>query len=863
MPLFKRSNADGNPLNSLFVKCTFMVILCVLGVVGTITVNESRSKTKLTEKALSERASEVTGLLSMQLGGAIRFGNSEAISGVVSGVIEAASPDATGARVVNINGDVLYDSFPGTLDTAAIESLTSQAISEAQPVASPDGFTKAVPVFFGDDRALAGVVVTDWDATHQLALLRMTQNENLMLGSIAMLVGLILSGFFLRTQMSKPLTRIECAMTSVAEGSYDVDVPFTARGDEIGKISRRLDSFRVSLADAKEAERESAFKSAAFGGSSAPMMMADEKLSVIFINPSCDALLNTLEADITKLWHGFKADTALGSNLTDFQPLKAITDKILASGQTAFPLSEVVKIGDHLVELSLNAALDEHGNMIGAVIQWSDRTKAARNAAVLDAIDENQIRVEFNAKGQVLGANGNAETLFGSDAEALKQKTFDSCFVSNADGTLTAAQMLGAVLRGEPLFGQFKLLSSTGETEKQVDGSFAAVLNPEGSVERVIFLGTDVSENTVLLRKAEEERLHISQEQAAVVEALGVALKGLADGDLTKEITNTFPSDYESLRRDFNLAVESLRNAVGAVTHNADSIRNEAQEITSAADDLSRRTEKQAATLEETAAALDELTSSVRSAALGADEASRISAEAQTNAETGGEISRQTVIAMNGIKNSSQEISKITSVIDDIAFQTNLLALNAGVEAARAGEAGRGFAVVATEVRALAQRSSDAAREINTLISDSGEQVRQGVELVDKTGDALAAIVNSVAEISQRVSGIASSSKEQSVGLNEINSAVNDLDHVTQQNAAMFEETTAASHALTAEADALVAAVSKFELGTLSAIARGNDKARPAQEERVAQPRPRSDGNAALAVDHNQAEQLDAGWEEF
>ena len=663
--------------------------------------------------------------------------------------------------------------------------------------------------------------------------------------------------------MSKPLVRIESAMSSVAEGLYDIEVPFAKRGDEIGRIARRLDSFRISLAEAKAAERESAFKSAAFGGSSAPMMMADENLSVLFVNPSCEALLSAMNSDIAKAWNNFKSDEVLGSNLQDFAPLQGITKQIMASGQSAFPLSEVVKLGDHLVELSLNAALDERGNMIGAVIQWSDLTKAARNAAVLDAIDENQLRVEFDATGKIIGVNANVETLFGASADGLVNKAFNEFFDANADSSLTGTQMLELVLRGEPLFGQFVVSSSAGKTNKQVDGSFAAVSNPEGSVERIIFLGTDVSESASLIRQAEEERMRVSQQQASVVEALGVALKGLADGDLTNEITSTFPSDYERLRRDFNLAVESLRNAVGAVTQNADSIRNEAQEITSAADDLSRRTEKQAATLEETAAALDQLTSSVRSAAQGADEASRISAEAQTNAESGGEISRQTVIAMNGIKNSSQEISKITSVIDDIAFQTNLLALNAGVEAARAGEAGRGFAVVATEVRALAQRSSDAAREINALISDSGEQVKLGVDLVDRTGEALSAIVTSVAEISQRVSGIASSSKEQSVGLNEINSAVNDLDHVTQQNAAMFEETTAASHALTAEADSLVAAVTKFNLGTHKAAANLREEAKPNEMEQVARRSIASDGNTALALDQEDVADLDAGWEEF
>ncbi len=310
-----------------------------------------------------------------------------------------------------------------------------------------------------------------------------------------------------------------------------------------------------------------------------------------------------------------------------------------------------------------------------------------------------------------------------------------------------------------------------------------------------------------------KEREARTEAQNKVVVALGQGLHKLVEGDLTGKITEAFPSDYEKLRADFNLALDSLCNAVGAVTNNAETIRHEADEITSAADDLSRRTEKQAATLEETAAALDELTSSVQSAASGASEASDMSNQAKTNAEKGGAVAREAVEAMEGIKNSSSEISKITQVIEEIAFQTNLLALNAGVEAARAGDAGRGFAVVATEVRALAQRSSDAAREINQLISDSSGKVEQGFELVDETGKALNAILDSVSEIAGRINSIAASAQEQAQGIKEINSAVNDLDHVTQQNAAMFEETTAASHALKQETVSLVSTVEKFKLG--------------------------------------------------
>ncbi|MEP1496434.1 methyl-accepting chemotaxis protein, partial [Pseudophaeobacter sp.] len=223
-------------------------------------------------------------------------------------------------------------------------------------------------------------------------------------------------------------------------------------------------------------------------------------------------------------------------------------------------------------------------------------------------------------------------------------------------------------------------------------------------------------------------------------------------------------------------------------------------------------TESQAATLEETAAALDELTASVRSAAEGASSVEATMEAAKKEAEISGEVVQSAVSAMTEIEQSSNHIGQIISVIDDIAFQTNLLALNAGVEAARAGEAGKGFAVVASEVRALAQRSSDAAMEIKTLIGDSSKQVARGVDLVGKAGEALDSIVGQVSHISKLVSGIAEGAVEQSTGLNEINTGVTQLDQVTQQNAAMVEEATAAGHMLNADSSKLAELVAIFKL---------------------------------------------------
>ncbi len=317
---------------------------------------------------------------------------------------------------------------------------------------------------------------------------------------------------------------------------------------------------------------------------------------------------------------------------------------------------------------------------------------------------------------------------------------------------------------------------------------------------------------------AEREKARAATEataaaQALVMNNLAAGLERLAAGDLLFRLNAAFAPEYEKLRADFNATVESLERTIQSVAANAQGVRSGAGEITQSADDLSRRTEQQAASLEQTAAALDEITATVRKTAEGANEARNVVQAAKADAERSGSVVSETVAAMSGIESSSKQISSIIGVIDEIAFQTNLLALNAGVEAARAGDAGRGFAVVATEVRALAQRSAGAAKEIKALIEASGSQVEAGVKLVGETGRALTRIVQQVERLNVLVSDIAGSAQEQAAGLNQVNSAVNQMDQVTQQNAAMVEESTAASHALAEEAEVLATLVGHFRLG--------------------------------------------------
>lgn len=324
--------------------------------------------------------------------------------------------------------------------------------------------------------------------------------------------------------------------------------------------------------------------------------------------------------------------------------------------------------------------------------------------------------------------------------------------------------------------------------------------------------------NADLKMGADREHVRLQAEAAAqkrlreATDGLANGLRRLAAGDLAFRIEVPFAPEFETLRHDLNSAVKQLGETLHAVAGSAGAIETGSHEISQAANDLSRRTEQQAASLEETAAALDEITANVTNSSRRAEEARAVTAEANASASASGTIVTNAVDAMRKIEDSSSQVSNIIGVIDEIAFQTNLLALNAGVEAARAGDAGKGFAVVAQEVRALAQRSAKAAREIKELIRSSSIEVQSGVRLVHEAGAALKTIERHIVTVNQHVDAIAGSSQEQATGLGEVNTAMNQMDQVTQQNAAMVEETSAAGAALAAETGKLRDLIKNFRL---------------------------------------------------
>ena len=353
-----------------------------------------------------------------------------------------------------------------------------------------------------------------------------------------------------------------------------------------------------------------------------------------------------------------------------------------------------------------------------------------------------------------------------------------------------------------------------------------------GAMFKAIFLDMDLALSAYLdaierqRKDAEDKRIATEQAASLAVTRIGEGLANLSAKKLDFRLDAEFPETFRKLQVDFNAAIEQLSGAMRSVVESADAIASGSGEIATASDDLSHRTEQQAASLEEAAAALDQITATVGKAAEGAKHAREIVLEARRDAERSSDVVRKAVDAMGRIERSSAEIGKIIGVIDEIAFQTNLLALNAGVEAARAGEAGRGFAVVASEVRALAQRSAEAAKEIKGLVNTSNTEVESGVKLVAETGQTLSRIVAKVAEIDTVVGDIANSSQEQSSGLHEINIAINQLDQSTQQNAAMAEQATAASRSLTNETAQLASMINEFRTGKATGAAPGTERPR-------------------------------------
>jgi len=436
--------------------------------------------------------------------------------------------------------------------------------------------------------------------------------------------------------------------------------------------------------------------------------------------------------------------------------------------------------------------------------------------ALSTAIERSQAIIEFALDGTILRANALFLGAVGYSEDEVVGRHHSLFIEPSHRASAEYKAFWDRLNRGELVAEKFHRIGKGGR-DVWIQASYNPIMGPNGQPTKVVKFATDVTAIEEQRMRSERETAGHAEEQAHVVESLGAAMAALSNGELTYRLNEAFPGAYERLRADFNTAMGNLQETLKAVLATAEGLRTGTDEIAGASDDLSRRTEQQAASLEETAAALDELTATVRKSAAGAKQASDLVTTTRGEAQQSGDVVGQAISAMGEIEKSSGQITQIIGVIDEIAFQTNLLALNAGVEAARAGDAGRGFAVVAQEVRALAQRSAEAAKEIKGLISASSTQVGQGVKLVGDTGQALQRIVQRVGEIDALVGEIAASGQEQATGLAQVNTAVNQMDQMTQQNAAMVEQSTAASHSLKTETLELARLVQGFQVGQAAA----------------------------------------------
>ncbi|NEI03152.1 methyl-accepting chemotaxis protein [Rhizobium leguminosarum] len=526
----------------------------------------------------------------------------------------------------------------------------------------------------------------------------------------------------------------------------------------------------------------------------ANIMIADADLNIRYMNEAVTGLLKEAETDLKKELPRFDFARLVGSNIDIFHKNPSHQRSMLAALKTQHRAT--IWVGHRAFDLIVTPLL-EGNKTTGFVVEWANAKERLQNVdfhGQMVAISRVQGIIEFTTDGEIVTANDNFLKAIGYRLEEIRGRSHSILVEPNYAKSPAYQEFWDALRRGQVQAAEFTRYGKNGKLVV-INASYNPILDAKGKITKIVKFATDVT-----------ERVH-------AVNTIGAALTKLAQGDLSFSIDQPFAPDFEGLRNTMNEALAQMRNTLSDVARSTDQIDTGTREISQSAEDLSKRTEQQAASLEETAAALDEITVNVNNAAKRAEEARHAAATASQNAERSGKVVADAVGAMSRIENSSNQISNIIGVIDEIAFQTNLLALNAGVEAARAGDAGKGFAVVAQEVRELAQRSAQAAKEIKGLIRNSSDEVSTGVKLVSETGESLRTIQQNIVAVNDHMEAITSSAKEQATGLSEVNSAVNQMDQVTQQNAAMVEETNAASATLAQETARLRELIEVFELG--------------------------------------------------
>jgi methyl-accepting chemotaxis protein len=691
--------------------------------------------------------------------------------------------------------------------------------------------------------------------------------QNMDTMALSVIVGLLLlaiiTSFIMGRNITKPLHGLVASIRAISEGNFKKD-PGDALADEIGDAINVTRMMQIRLgfdfADAQEKADEAMRIQNALDNVSANVMVADTERNIIYMNKSVTNLFSNMQEDLREQLPGFDASTLIGTNIDKFHKNPEHQKGVLERLETTF--ESQLKIGHLTMKIIANPVIDAHGARLGTAVEWADLTEqlareeedrirleqerkvAAENERIRVALDNVSSNVMLaNPEREIIYMNKNVQKLF-SEAESDIRRDLPN---------FNASKLLGTnidTFHKNPSH-QIRLLenlSSTYTSQLEVGGrTMRIIANPvidregnrlgtavewtdrtqEVAVEREIDTLVDAASSGQLDKRLETASktgffLSLSQgfnklldELTNVFDDIGEVMGYMANGDLTHTISSNYDGVFNDVKTNVNATIENFEKTVAQLRSISDQVGTASEEISDGNNNLSARTEQQAANLEETAASMEELTSTVKNNSDNAQQANTVASSARSAAEKGGQVVSNAVTAMSQISESSNKIAEIIGVIDEIAFQTNLLALNASVEAARAGEQGRGFAVVATEVRNLASRSAEAAKEIKELIKDSVDKVNMGSDLVNQTGESLEEIVSGVKKVGDIIAEIAAASAEQTAGIEQVNQAITNMDEMTQQNAALAEETSAASAAMSQNAMEMRQAMSFFKVAGL------------------------------------------------